>query len=72
MDSEGLPPQINMHVLVAESDPKTLRALDERLSQYGHTVDIASGGQDAHAQFVANPLKIDVILMDLDVGNLSF
>lgn len=56
-----------LKVLVAEANPATLRMLDERLSQWGHHVDIASDGQECHGQFVADPSKVDVIIMDIEV-----
>jgi CheY-like chemotaxis protein len=41
--------------------------LDEKLSLWGHSVDIASDGQECHDRFASNAEKIDVILMDLKV-----
>lgn len=57
----------NLNVLVAEANPATLRMLDEKLSHWGHNVDIASDGQECHEQFVADPSKVDVIIMDIEV-----
>lgn len=57
----------NLNVMIAETDPLNLRILDERLSQWGHVIDIASDGQECHDRFAANPLKFDVILMDMKV-----
>jgi len=59
---------VHLNVLIADSDSMSLRMLDERLSQLGHTVDIASDGQECHDRFASNPSKFDVILMDLRVG----
>jgi predicted SnoaL-like aldol condensation-catalyzing enzyme len=59
------PPRLS--ILVAEDDPISLRMLDEKLSGLGHTVDIASNGQECHSQFASNQAKVDVILMDLEV-----
>ena len=57
----------NLNVLIAEADPLNLRMSDERLSQWGHVMDIACDGQECHDRFAANPSKFDVILMDLKV-----
>lgn len=57
----------NLNLLIAEAEPQNLRILDERLSQWGHVVDIASDGQECHDRFAANPSKFDVILMDMKV-----
>jgi CheY-like chemotaxis protein len=56
-----------LNVLIADADPLDLRMSDERLSQWGHVVDITSDGQECHDRFAANPSKFDVILMDLKV-----
>lgn len=56
-----------MHVLIAEDDPISSRMLDERLTQWGHTVDIACDGQEAYDIFAADTGRVDVILMDLKV-----
>ncbi len=61
----------NLSVLVAEDDPVNLRILEERLSQWGHTVDIACDGQECHDRFAANWLNIDVILMDTQVISVN-
>jgi CheY-like chemotaxis protein len=57
----------NLNVLIAEHDPVSLRMLDERLSKWGHTVDIACNGQECHDRFAAKSSTVDVILMDLKV-----
>lgn len=64
----GYSTPVHLNVLIADGDSMSLRMLDERLSQFGHTVDIASDGQECHDRFAANPSKFDVILMDLRVG----
>ncbi len=56
-----------LNVLIADGDPLDLRMSDERLSQWGHVVDITSDGQECHDRFASNPSKFDVILMDLKV-----
>ena len=58
---------VDLNVLVAQGDPVSLRMMDEKLSRWGHTVDIASDGQECYDRFEANPSKVDVILMDLKV-----
>ena len=56
-----------LNVLIADADPLDLRMSDERLSQWGHVVDITRDGQECHDRFASNPSKFDVILMDLKV-----
>jgi len=58
---------VSLNVLIAEDDSKSLRMLDEKLSQLGHNVDSAYDGQACHDRFASNPSKIDVILMELKV-----
>ncbi|RDW85559.1 hypothetical protein BP5796_03884 [Coleophoma crateriformis] len=74
-DSPSSPSQASMHnlnVLIAEDDPISLRALDERLSQWGHTVEIASNGQECYDRFMAlSPSGVDVILMDLKMPSVD-
>jgi PleD family two-component response regulator len=67
MNNEAQNSLANLNVLIAEADPLNLRMSDERLSQWGHVVDITCDGQECHDRFAANPLKFDVILMDLKV-----
>lgn len=68
MLSEEAADVLSLNILVAESNSKVLRFLDEELSQKGHMVDIASNGQEASEQFKADKTKIDVILMDVEVS----
>ncbi|TVY84351.1 Phytochrome-like protein [Lachnellula suecica] len=62
---------VHLNVLIADADYTSLRMLDERLSQFGHTVDIASDGQECHDRFASNPSKFDVILMDLNMPGVN-
>jgi CheY-like chemotaxis protein len=62
----------SLNILVADDDPLSRRLLDERLSQWGHAVDITCNGQDCHDLFASNMDKFDVILMDLKVYPLIF
>lgn len=58
---------IQLNILIAEDDPICLRMLEEKVSLLGHKVDVASNGQECHSKFASNPLKYDIILMDLEV-----
>jgi len=66
MDNVGQNFPANLNVLIADSDPSSVRMLDERFSRWGHTVDIASEGQECYDHFASNPAKIDVIIVDLE------
>jgi CheY-like chemotaxis protein len=57
----------NLNILIADDDPVSLRMLEEGLTQRGHSVDVASDGQECHDRFAGNADKIDLILMDLKV-----
>ncbi len=49
--------------------------IEKKLSQYGHSVIVASDGQEAHDKFVTSGMgvgAVDVILMDLKVCSLLF
>jgi CheY-like chemotaxis protein len=57
----------SLHILIAEDDTISTRILDERLTQWGHTVAMACDGQECYDIFAAEIGKVDVILMDLQV-----
>jgi len=57
----------SLSVLVAEDNPINAKLLHKRLLKAGHRVEIAYDGQACHDQFTGNPLKVDVILMDLQM-----
>jgi CheY-like chemotaxis protein len=57
----------HLEILIADSDIDSMRILDEKLSERGHTVDFAHDGQEGHDRFASNPGKFDVILMELKV-----
>jgi CheY-like chemotaxis protein len=49
--------------------------IEKKLSQYGHSVIVASDGQEAHDKFVTSGIgaaAVDVILMDLKVCYFPF
>ncbi|CAD6500859.1 BgTH12-06564 [Blumeria graminis f. sp. triticale] len=56
-------PKIN--ILVADDDLNSLRMLEEKLTQMGHSVSVARDGQECHDRFALNPANTDVILMEL-------
>jgi hypothetical protein len=56
-----------LNILVADGDFFVLQTLDEKLSQWGHSVTTASDGQVCHDRFASNTDKFDIILMDLKV-----
>jgi CheY-like chemotaxis protein len=68
--NDGQSSTVRLNILIADEDPAKLKILDERLAQWGHTVDIASNGQDCYEQFALDPSKIDVIIMDMKVCTL--
>jgi hypothetical protein len=57
----------SLNSLIADDAPLRRQVLDERLSQWGHTVDVTCDGQDCHDRFASNVDKFDIILMDLKV-----
>lgn len=62
-----------MHVLIVEDDPAILRLVDETLQGAGHTISIATDGQDAERRFMANPADaaiIDIMLPGTDGRHL--
>ena len=64
---KGLKPSVPLNVLVAGDNSISLSILDNKLSLRGHTVEVASSGQEAHDFFSSNMSKVDVILMDSEV-----
>jgi PleD family two-component response regulator len=66
-DSLTSPASTRLKILIAEDNPLNARALDKELSLRGHTVEVASDGQECHDLYAANPAKFDVILMDMKV-----
>jgi hypothetical protein len=69
--SPSEPERRSLSVLIAEDNPINARLLTRRLQKLGHEVEVACDGQECHDHFAANPQKIDVILMDLQVRNAS-
>jgi CheY-like chemotaxis protein len=70
MESESSPSEperLSLSVLIAEDNPINARLLTRRLQKLGHEVEVACDGQECHDHFAANPQKVDVILMDLQV-----
>jgi hypothetical protein len=70
MESESSPSEPerqSLSVLIAEDNPINARLLTRRLQKLGHEVEVACDGQECHDHFAANPQKVDVILMDLQV-----
>jgi CheY-like chemotaxis protein len=61
------PASARLNILIAEDNPLNARAMDKELSLRGHTVAVASDGQECHDWYAANPAKFDVILMDMKV-----
>jgi CheY-like chemotaxis protein len=57
----------NLSILIADDDALAVRNLNERLSQWGHSVTTASDGQECHDRFELHSDKTDVILMELKV-----
>lgn len=56
----------NLNILIADNDTFGLRILNERLSQWGHSVQSASDGLQCHDRFALNPA--DVVLIELNVS----
>lgn len=66
-----LPERQSLSVLIAEDNPINARLLTRRLHKLGYEVEVACDGQECHDHFAANPQKVDVILMDLQVRIVS-
>jgi CheY-like chemotaxis protein len=64
---EGSKSSVPLNVLVAGENSISLGMLNKKLSSKGHTVEVASSGQEAHDFFSSNMSKFDVILMDSEV-----
>ncbi len=64
---EGLKSSVPLNVLVAGDNSINLGMLDNKLSLRGHTVEVASSGQEAHDFLSSTMSKVDVILMDSEV-----
>jgi CheY-like chemotaxis protein len=60
----------HLTILVADNDSLAARTLDERLSQWGHSVSVVTDGQECHDLFEMKSGKIDVVFMNLKVCNL--
>lgn len=67
---ELTPEPSKLRVLVAEDDPINMKILKKRLEKTGHVVAHAVNGEDCATVYEEDPSRVDVILMDMQVGIL--
>ena len=60
-----------LDVLVAEDDPINSKIIRKRLEKLGHVVHTTVNGEECSSAFGANPEGFDVVLMDMQVSDLS-
>ncbi len=60
----------SLNVLVAEDDPINSKIVKKRLEKNGHVVTLTVNGEECASVYHRDPAKFDVVLMDMQVGNL--
>lgn len=72
IDGEGSKDIPCLSILIAEDNPINAKLLSRRLLKLGHKVEVAYDGQECFDYFASRIRSVDVILMDIQVRNLTF
>jgi len=67
----GLPETLHLNILLAEDNPMNQKYLTHFLSMFGHTITTANNGIEALNALESGGRKIDIVLMDIQMPEMS-